>query len=139
MQYGWFLIYYFVLMVFCIWYGTGFIRQPGIPAAYLITSAASSSPPRLLLKILRYALMFTFISAVLSIYPLALSELLFSVVMLGLIFAAGRLLLMWDSVRGALQQKEQSLRRMMVKTGWLLSGVGMVSLILWFRIISGTN
>ncbi|MCH8523083.1 MAG: hypothetical protein LAT52_00875 [Balneolales bacterium] len=126
-------------MVFCIWYGTGFIRQPGIPAAYLITSAASSSPPRLLLKILRYALMFTFISAVLSIYPLALSELLFSVVMLGLIFAAGRLLLMWDSVRGALQQKEQSLRRMMVKTGWLLSGVGMVSLILWFRIISGTN
>jgi hypothetical protein len=139
MQYGWFLIYYFVLGAFSLWYGTGFIRQPGIPASYLITSAASAKPPRLLLKVMRYALMFTVVSLIVSLFPFALVELLFSVVLLGLIFAAGRLFLMWESIRGILGEKRESLEQFFSKVGWMLAALGMVSLALWFRLLSGLN
>lgn len=139
MQYGWFLIYYFVLGALCLWYGTGFIRQPGIPARYLISSAASAKPPRLILKVLRFTLMFTVISLMVSLFPFSLYEMLFSVVTLGLVFAAGRLLLMWESLRGILVEKQDGLERLTRKVGWMLTGTGIASLALWFRLIAAFN
>lgn len=136
MQYGWFLIYYAVLAVLGLWYGSGFIRQPEVFARYLIRSAEASRPPRLLLKVLRYTLIFSLLSVVLSLYPFAAAELVFSTLMLGLVFASGRVLLMWEQLRTRLRDRQHSLERFSAKAGWVLVGTAIAAAVLWVRLLS---
>ena len=136
MQYGWFLIYYAVVAVLGLWYGSGFIRQPEGFSRYLVRSAEGHRPPRLLLKVLRYTLIFSLISVLLSFYPFAAAELVFSTLMLGLVFASGRVLLLWDQLRVRLVERPESLQRLSVKMGWILVGAAVAAAVLWVRLLA---
>jgi hypothetical protein len=136
MQYTWFLIYYAIVGLAMLWYGAGLIRQPGVLVRYLVRVAEGEGRPRLLLRGLRYLLMYTVASFLIALFPLALYELMYTLILLILIFSSGRILLLWDDVRPVIAEKQQSLERITRKGGFLMLSLAALSFLLWFRLMN---
>lgn len=136
MQYAWFLIFYILMGAGLLWYGLGFIRQPAVFQTYLTKVSDSEKPPRLILRLLRYILMFSLASLIVSFVPFALYEMLYSVLLIVLVFTIGRLFLMWDTIRQVINEKKSAVERLTQKSGFLMVLLSILSFSLWFRLVT---
>ena len=136
MQYAWFLIFYILMGAGLLWYGLGFIRQPAVFQTYLTKVCDSDKPPRLILRLLRYILMFSLASLIVSFVPFALYEMLYSVLLIVLVFTVGRLFLMWDTIRLVISEKKSAVERLTRKSGYLMVLLSILSFSLWFRLVT---
>jgi hypothetical protein len=136
MQYTWFLIFYAIVGLAMVWYGAGLIRQPQVLVRYLVRVAEGGGRPRLLIRGLRYLLMYTVASFLIALFPLALYELMYTLILLILIFSSGRILLLWDDVRPVIAEKQQSLERISRKGGFLMLSLAVLSFLLWYRLMN---
>jgi hypothetical protein len=119
-----------------LWYGAGLIRQPGVLVRYLVRVAESDGQPRLLIRALRYLLMYTVASFLIALFPPAMYELMYTLILLILIFSSGRILLLWNDIRAVVAQKQDSLERITRKGGFLMLSLSVLSFMLWYRLMS---
>lgn len=133
---SWFLIVYMLVALVFLWFGAGLVRRPGALTQYLIKTAEKGERPRLLLRLLRYFLLFSVLSLLFSLFPFSLANLIFAVGCLTLVFVFGRMLLLWDDVRLLLPEKRESLNRLVRRSGWMMLLLSMLSLALWMAQVS---
>jgi hypothetical protein len=136
---SWFLIVYMLVAIVLMWFGAGLIRRPETLSRYLIKMAATGERPKLLLRLLRYFLMFTALSLILSLVPFSVANLMFSLGCLTLVFVFGRMLLLWDEVRTMLPDKQDSLNRLIRRSGVLMLLLSVLSLSLWIVQVGQFN
>lgn len=135
MQESWFLIYYAVNAIAMSWYGAALVRRPERIVNYLIAVAEHDESPRLVLRTLRYMLMFAVVSLAIAFLPPSLFEIMYTAVMIIFIFSVGRLLLMWNDVKGHIREKQSSLLRMARKGGVMMALFAVLSVLLWLRLL----
>lgn len=137
MSTAWFSIYYPLIGAVLLWLSYSFLITPQRVTNYFIKTAELNGRPRLILRWLRYFLMTSIASAIFAAWPFALNEFLFSIGCLILVFVFGRLLLMWDEVKGVLPEKRDALERMARKSGILMFALAVISFLLWYLLITG--
>lgn len=132
----WFAVYYFCLGTIGILGGIYMlIRWQQIMTYLKDQTDPAQAPPRIRI-FLRYFMVFTLPTLVLSFFPFSIIELAFSVWCLLIIYVIGSLLLRWKSVRPFLkEQSHQTLRKFIRITGAIMLSLGGVMFVLFYRII----
>ncbi len=136
MSYAWFLIIYILLGIVLLWMGYILAFHPNRMVNYLVKTAQSGQQPRLIIRWLKYFLMFSLASLIAGFFPFYLTGILFSLACLVLTFILGRMLLMWDQVREILPEKQSSLTHLAQKTGYLMLTLSVLCFILWYMHIN---
>lgn len=132
MSYTWFLIVYALFGVVLLWFGVWMLYTPQHITNYLVKTAEAEKQPRVILKWLKYFLIFSFVSLLVSFYPVNLVGLLFSLACLIMVFVFGRILLSWNEVRDRLPHKKASIQKLARRTGGLMLTLSFLSFVLWY-------
>ncbi|MFH5833345.1 hypothetical protein [Halalkalibaculum sp. DA384] len=118
----WFTLYYSVFGMLMLVCGGWLAVTPSKFKHHLVQRAEKKDTPPLLRSILKYWLLFTLPCLVLSFVPFSLTELLFSVWSLLMVYLAGAQLVRWPQLRMVIKENPSTVS---TAVRWL--GVGMVS------------
>lgn len=136
MSYAWFLIIYILIGIVLLWMGYVLSFHPQRMVGYLVKTAQSGQQPRLIIRWLKYFLMFSVVSLIAGFFPFYLTGILFALSCLVLTFILGRILLMWEQVREILPDKKSSLTRLVQKTGYMLLTLSILCFVLWYMHVN---
>lgn len=132
----WFTVYYFCLGTLGLSAGLYCLLRSRLIARNLIEKTRSDRPPARLKIFLRYFLVFTLPTLLLSFFPLSLIELAFSLWCLFIIYLTGSLLLRWKTIHPLLVDLSPRLLQKYIRiTGAIMVSLGVVMFLLFSRII----
>lgn len=131
----WFLVYYAVVG-FTLILGGGYITfQKNRVKHWLLSASEHERPPVLLIRILKYLVLFTLPGLVLSFLPFSWIELLYTIWSLLLLYLAGIQLVRWQQNRMIIQQNQERLAGVIRTCGAITLSVGFAILLLAFFVI----
>ena len=131
----WFLLYYLALGLFAVGFGLYLILKKENTQKYLLEAARDEKPPRLLIRILKYLLLFTLPGFALSFFPFSWIELLFTLWSLLLVYLAGIRLVRWQQTSKLIRAKADSLDDLSRKWGAIMVAVGLAIFLLAYLVI----
>lgn len=132
----WFIIYYSVLAICLIGSGIYLYLQNNRALTFLIGAADHEKPPPLLIKIVRYFLLFTLPGLILSFTPFSWIELLFTLWSLLLVYLAGIQLARWDKTREVIKAKSEKLPGALQRCGAIMVAVGFAIFLVAYLVIA---
>lgn len=131
----WFTVYY--LVAGCLFIGSGLylaVKNRQF-TTYLKRSAEQEKPPTLLIRILKYLLLFTLPGLLLSFTPFSWIELLFSLWSLLLVYVAGIQLVNWKHRRQLIARHADRLPEIVRSSGAIMVAVGFAIFLLAYLVI----
>lgn len=132
---NWFVVYYFVLGTILLVNGLIWFSRPVPFQQYLTDHAQRDERPALLIKTIRYLMLFSGVSVLLSLIPFSWVELLFSLWSLIVLFILGSILLRWKQLKNLILERPQAVLGQIRKGGYMMFSVGVVLLLLaWYRL-----
>jgi len=131
----WFTVYYLVFACLMIGSGIYLIIRNQQFTEYLERAAEQENPPILLIRILKYLLLFTLPGLVLSFMPFSWIELLFSLWSLLLVYIAGVQLVRWKQRRQLINQHIDRLPDIVRSSGAIMVAVGFAIFLLAYLVI----
>lgn len=131
----WFLLYYFATGLCLLGGGLYLILQKDAAADYFREAARHEKPPRLPIRILKYYVLFTMPGFVLCFLPFSLTELLFTLWSLLLVYLAGIRLVRWDESRALIKSNSPKLPEIIRGGGAMMVAVGFAIFLLAFSVI----
>ena len=134
----WFLAYYSILGLLLILSGSYLIIRNDLTKAWLRKAANSEKPPVLLIRILRYTMLFTLPGLILAFFPFSWIELIFCFWSLILLYIAGVQLVRWKESRLIIQQRRDALSKTIRKTGAITVSVGFAIFLLAYLVVERT-
>ncbi len=132
----WFTIYYAVLAICLIGSGIYLYLKNNRAVTFLLDSADHEKPPSLLIKIVRYFLLFTLPGLILSFIPFSWIELLFTLWSLLLVYLAGIQLARWDKTREIIKAKSEKLPAAIQQCGAIMVAVGFAIFLIAYLVIA---
>lgn len=126
----WFTLYFVVLGCFLVGFGLYLILKKQKAATFLLEATSQENPPRLLLQILKYFLLFTLPGLVLAFFPFSWIELLFTLWSLLLVYLAGIQLVRWKQRRSIIKASADSLPHSIRRSGAIMVAVGLAIFLL---------
>ncbi len=134
---NWFVVYYFSLGVILLMNGFIWFRRPEHFAEYLKKHAEADKRPVLVLKTLRYLMLFSGVSLFLSLVPFSVVELVFSVWCLLMLFIIGSILLKWEQLKTIILENPDGVVLQTRKSGLMMISISVVMFLLcWYRVHS---
>lgn len=131
----WFTVYYAVMACLLIGSGIYLVIKNKQFTNYLARSAEEEKPPALLIRILKYLLLFTLPGLVLSFTPFSWIELLFSLWSLLLVYIAGIQLVRWKQRRQLITRHAERLPDVVRSSGAMMVAVGFAIFLLTYLVI----
>lgn len=134
-SFKWFTVYYAVFGILLFYTGGYLIVKSDSVYSYLLGEARNKQPPPLLRKTLKYLLLFTLASLVLSLFPFSWPEFLFSVWCLFMVYLAGSQLVRWSRLRKLIENRPEGLRTIIRRAGAMLLSAAIVIFLLEYLLI----
>ncbi len=132
---NWFVFYYFTLGLILLMNGLIWFRRPEHFQQYLIKHAEANKRPLLVLKSLRYLMLFSGLSLFLSLVPFSAVELIFSLWSLMMLFIIGSILLKWEHLKSIILDNPKNVIIQTKKGGLMMISISVVMFLLsWYRI-----
>ena len=131
----WFLIYYITLGLLLILSGGYLVIRNKQTKKWLLSASNQEKPPVLLIRILKYVVLFTLPGLVLSFLPFSWIELLFTIWGLLLLYLAGVQLVRWKQSRIILEQNQNRLAQIIRTTGAIMLSVGFAIFLLAYFVV----
>ncbi|MCH8486989.1 MAG: hypothetical protein LAT75_08985, partial [Candidatus Cyclonatronum sp.] len=132
---NWFVVYYFTLGIILLVNGLIWFSRPAPFQQYLCDHARRDERPALLIKTIRYLMLFSGASLMLALIPFSWVELIFSVWSLVVLFILGSILLRWKQLKNLILERPQAVLGQIRKGGYMMFSVGIVLLLLaWYRL-----
>lgn len=131
----WFLVYYSILGVLLTLAGGYLLIRRETMKAWLCDAARRKRPPAPLVRILKYAVLFTLPGLFLSFIPFSWIELIFCIWSLLLLYIAGVQLVRWEQSRKLIQHNRESLSETIYKSGAIMLSVGFAILLLAYSVV----
>lgn len=135
----WFTIYYTVLGLFLIITGIYLIIQKDKATAFLLKASDTEKPPSLLIKILKYILLFTLPGLFFSFFPFSWIELLFTLWSLLLVYIAGIQLVRWEQNRVLIKARYETLPDIIRRSAAIMVAVGFALFLLAYLVIQSAS
>jgi len=135
----WFSVYYFVLAVLFLLLGLRWLLRPRPFSESLVSPQTVKRAPHALVQALKYYLLFTLPGLILSFFPFAWPELLFSLWSLAMIYLLGSLLLRWKQIRLVLVEHKERLPVYLRRMGVILLALAVVMFLLFYRKLNQTS
>lgn len=132
----WFAIYYLAIGFFLVGSGFYLILKKAKAKQFLLSAADDEKPPRLLVLILKYFLLFTLPGLIFSFLPFSLIELLFTLWSLLLVYIAGIRLARWDQSRTLIRASSEKLPEVIRSSGAIMVSVGLAIFLLAYFVIN---
>ena len=132
----WFAIYYSALAICLIGFGIYLYLKNNRAHTFLLDAADHEKPPSLLIKIVRYLLLFTLPGLILSFIPFSWIELLFTLWSLLLVYLAGIQLARWDKTREFIKAKSNKLPAAIQRGGAILVSVGFAIFLIAYLVVA---
>ncbi|SMO54396.1 hypothetical protein [Fodinibius sediminis] len=132
----WFLVYYSILGLLLLVSGAFFTFRPDKIAGRLMVYAEREKPPVILIRILKYLILFTLPGLALSFFPFSWVELLFTVWSLILLYIAGAQLVRWKQSRMLIRHNPESLAKTIRKGGAIMMSVGFAIFLLAYLVVN---
>jgi len=132
----WFTLYYFLLGIIFIGTGGTWLFYPGRLNRYINEKTTAEKHPPLFKSVLKYFLVFTIPTLILSFFPFSWVELLFSLWCLFMIYVLGSFLLNWEQVRPALVSRQEKMRANARLAGAIMVSAGLVMFLLCYQLLS---
>lgn len=132
---NWFTMYYLGLGI--LFLAAGFWQIISYPKAkqYLLEEAEKEEPPVAIRNILKYFFFFTIPCLILSFLPFSLTELLFSIWSLFIVYFTGIQLVRWKQSRLIIKQNPEKLDVYIRITGAIMVAVSLVIFTLSYLVI----
>ena len=131
----WFIIYFALLGILLIGNGIFLILKKGTSSHFILEATNHEKPPRFLVRILKYLLLFTLPGLFLSFMPFSWIELLFTLWSLLLVYIAGIQLVRWDERRAVIKSQAENLPNIIRRSGAIMVAVGSALLLLAYLVI----
>lgn len=132
----WFLFYYLAVGFFLVGSGFYLILRKERAKQFLVKASKNENPPRLLVLILKYFLLFTLPGLILSFLPFSIIELLFTLWSLLLVYLAGIRLVHWDQTRTLVRASTEKLPGFIRSSGAIMVSVGLAIFLLAYFVIN---
>ncbi len=131
----WFLVYYATMGILFILSGGYLVLKNEQAKQWLIAASHQEKPPVLLIRIIKYLVLFTLPGLVLSFIPFSLIELLFSIWSLLLLYLAGVQLVRWKQSQIVLMENKEQLAQVIRTGGAIMLSVGFAIFLLAYFVI----
>jgi len=131
----WFTIYFAGLGILLIGCGIFLILKKEAGTTFILEATDHGKPPRLLVRILKYLLLFTLPGLILSFTPFSWIELLFTLWSLLLVYIAGIQLVRWNERRAIIKSQAKNLPNIIHRSGAIMVAVGSALLLLAYWVI----
>jgi len=131
----WFTIYFAGLGILLFGCGIFLILKREAGSKFILEATNQEKPPRLLVRTLKYLLLFTLPGLILSFIPFSWIELLFTLWSLLLVYIAGIQLVHWDERRSIIKSQADNLPNVMHRSGAIMVAVGSALLLLAYWVI----
>jgi uncharacterized membrane protein len=135
----WFTAYYISLGALLITYGLYLFLKTGQMKAFLLNAAQKMKAPPVMVKVLKYLLLFTLPCLILSFLPFSWIELLFSIWSFVIIITAGQFLLLWPQTSKAILKSGDQLDRKIRFVAANMISIGIILFLLCFVILDRTK
>lgn len=135
----WFVAYYISLGTMLISYGAYLLIKTGNMTDFLLTAAAENQPPAIWRKVLKYFLLFTLPSLILSFIPFSWVELFFSIWSLLIAYLLGQLLVLWPQTSQAILKLTDELSGKIRFVAANLISIGIILFLLCYLLIERMN
>lgn len=131
----WFLVYYATMGILFILSGGYLVLKNEQAKQWLIAASDQEKPPVLLIRIIKYLVLFTLPGLVLSFIPFSWIELLFSIWSLLLLYLAGVQLVRWKQSQIVLMENKEQLAQVIRTGGAIMLSVGFAIFLLAYFVI----
>lgn len=131
----WFLLYYGLTGLLLILTGTYLFIQKRKWSDWLLEASEQEKPPVLLIRILKYGVLFTLPGLVLSFFPFSWIELLFCIWSLLLLYIAAVQLVRWQQSQKLIRRFKKSLAVIIRRCGAIMVAVGFAILLLAYMVV----
>ena len=128
----WFTLYYAVFGTLCLIFGVWLLAAPSRFKNHLLARSESEDPPPLIRSVLKYWFLFTIPCLLLSFFPFSITELLFSVWSLLMVYVIGSQLVRWQQLREVIQNQSSKLNQFISLLGVAMVSAGIVTLLLGY-------
>lgn len=135
----WFLFYYLGVGLFLVGSGIYLILKKEQAKQFLLTASKNEHPPRLLVLVLKYFLLFTLPGLILSFLPFSIVELLFTLRSLLLTYIAGIRLVRWEQSRTLIRTSSEKLPEIIRSSGAIMVSVGLAIFLLAYFVINRSS
>lgn len=136
---NWFVLYSLAIGFLAVAGGLALILKKQKAASYFREAASDEKPPILLVRILKYFLLFSLPGLVLAFVPFSWVELLFTLWSLLLIYIAGIRLVRWEESRTLIKANTENLPVIIRRSGAIMVSVGLAIFLLAYFIIQRTS
>lgn len=136
---NWFVLYTLAVGLLAVMGGLALILKKKKAASYFTEAASSEKPPILLVRILKYFMLFSLPGLILAFIPFSWIELLFTLWSLLLIFIAGSRLARWEESRTLIKANAENLPVAIRRSGAIMVSVGLAIFLLAYYIIQRTS
>lgn len=135
----WFTAYYISLGALLVTYGIYLLVKTGQAKTYLLDAVEEKKAPPVMVKVLKYLLLFTLPCLILSFLPFSWIELLFSIWSFIIIVTAGQLLLLWPQTSEAILKTRDQLERKIRFVAANMISIGIILFLLCFILLERTR
>lgn len=135
----WFIFYYLTLGTLGICMGIYLLLRRKTVSENFEQALKQEKPPRLLIRILKYFLLFTLPGFIFSFIPFSWIELLFSVWSLLLVYLAGAQLVRWKQISKLIRKSDRTLRDIILYSGVIMLTVAVATFLLAYLVINRTQ
>lgn len=136
---NWFILYSLAVGFLAIAGGLALILKKHKAALFFTAAANDEKPPVLLVRILKYFLLFSLPGLVLAFVPFSWIELIFTLWCLLLIYIAGIRLVRWEESRKLIKVNAGNLPDIIRRSGAIMVSVGLAIFLLAYFIIQRTQ
>lgn len=135
----WFTAYYISLGALLITYGFYLFLKTGQMKTFLLNAAQKKKAPPVMVKVLKYLLLFTLPCLILSFLPFSWIELLFSIWSFVIIITTGQFLLLWPQTSEAILKSGDQMERKIRFVAANMISIGIILFLLCYVILERTK
>lgn len=135
----WFTAYYISLGALLVTYGLYLLFKTGLVKTFLLDAVGEKKAPPVMVKVLKYLLLFTLPCLILSFLPFSWIELLFSIWSFVIIITAGQLLLLWPQTSEAILKTKDQLERKIRFVAANMISIGIILFLLCYILLEKTR
>ncbi len=139
LSFNWFLLYYAALGLILVIQGFMWIFKPEGFNYYIMEHAKKKETPTLIIKTLRYLLLFSGLSLVMSFLPFSMVELIFSAWSLVMVYILGSFFVKWDQLSEFILSTKHSFPQKIRRGGAMTLSLGVVMFLLLYHLVTSNS
>ncbi|MEX2600186.1 MAG: hypothetical protein WD355_00980 [Balneolaceae bacterium] len=136
LSFRWFTVCYLALGLLLITGGTYTLTRLSMLRGYVTGAARHEHPPTIWIKTIRYLLLFTLPSLVLSFFPFSWVELIFSIWCLIIVYTAGQMLAYWKQTANMILDNQDAIPGKLKLIAANMISIGLILFLLCYHLLS---